>query len=147
MKKLNAKGFSHWILPLAAVVVIAGVGTYVITKSKAASINYQCWITSAPSTIQKGYGLASSGTCKNIGTVTWTSSNTQPGTAILGPGLSKALLSYAHSPTSYTVKPGQSITFKYTIGTSSLVKGRTYTLENLIINGTGGPGTKTFTVI
>lgn len=38
MKKLNAKGFSHWILPLAAVVVIAGIGAYVLTKSKAASM-------------------------------------------------------------------------------------------------------------
>jgi hypothetical protein len=35
MKKLNAKGFAHWIIPALAVVVIGGIGTYMITASHA----------------------------------------------------------------------------------------------------------------
>lgn len=36
-KKLKMAGFAHWILPVAAIVVVGGIGAYVLTSSKAAS--------------------------------------------------------------------------------------------------------------
>ncbi len=38
LKKLNTKGFSHHLLiPVIAIVAIAGIGAYVVTRSKAAT--------------------------------------------------------------------------------------------------------------
>ena len=38
MKKLNQKGFTHWIVPALIILVIAAIGTYVLTGSHADSI-------------------------------------------------------------------------------------------------------------
>jgi hypothetical protein len=46
IKKLNTKGFAHWILPVLVVGVIAAIGTYVITSSHAE----KCVTTSVPCT-------------------------------------------------------------------------------------------------
>lgn len=38
MKKLNTKGFSHhFVLPILAIFIVAGIGTYMVTKSSAYS--------------------------------------------------------------------------------------------------------------
>jgi hypothetical protein len=40
LKKLNSKGFAHHLLiPVAAIVIVAGIGTYIITKSHAQTID------------------------------------------------------------------------------------------------------------
>jgi hypothetical protein len=33
--KLNAKGFAHWVIPALAIVVIGGIGSYLLTQSHA----------------------------------------------------------------------------------------------------------------
>ncbi|MGH7241154.1 MAG: hypothetical protein ACREGB_02555 [Candidatus Saccharimonadales bacterium] len=35
LKKLNAKGFAHWILPAVVLVIIGGIGSYLLTASHA----------------------------------------------------------------------------------------------------------------
>lgn len=41
LKKLNAKGFAHWIVPVLAIVVIGGIGSYVyLRQSHADSLRY-----------------------------------------------------------------------------------------------------------
>lgn len=58
MKKLNMRGFAHWIIAAAVVVVIGGIGTYVLTQSHADS----------PVSGPVGYG-----TCQALGRA-WTGS-------------------------------------------------------------------------
>lgn len=38
LKKLNAKGFAHWIIPALVVVVIGGIGAYLVTQSHAQTL-------------------------------------------------------------------------------------------------------------
>lgn len=40
LKRLNTKGFAHWIMPVVAIVIIGGIGSYLLTKSHAASLPY-----------------------------------------------------------------------------------------------------------
>jgi hypothetical protein len=39
MKKLNLKGFAHWIIPALVVVVIGAIGTYLVVGSHAATVS------------------------------------------------------------------------------------------------------------
>lgn len=81
-KKLNAKGFAHHLLiPVIAVIVVAGIGTYIITKSHANQLpggggGYyagSCSI-SGPSSIAVGTAFNPKLTVKNTGTKTFTPS-------------------------------------------------------------------------
>ena len=39
IKKLNNQGFAHhFLIPVIAIIVIAGIGTYIVTKSKASTL-------------------------------------------------------------------------------------------------------------
>lgn len=35
MRKLNAKGFAHWIVPAVVVAIVGGIGAYMLTQSHA----------------------------------------------------------------------------------------------------------------
>ena len=90
IKKLNQKGFAHWIMPAIVIVIIAAIGTYVLTASHADTPKqWSGWqlvttphgpipTTQTPAasavpgtnTINLAFNIANSG--NNIG---WTSSN------------------------------------------------------------------------
>jgi hypothetical protein len=39
MKKLNAKGFAHWVIPALAIAIIGSIGGYMIKQSHAATVS------------------------------------------------------------------------------------------------------------
>ena len=81
IKKLDTKGFAHhFIIPVIAIVAIAGIGAYVVTRSKAATCTNattcdyaigSCSI-SGPSSVAVGTTISPRVTVKNIGSRTFT---------------------------------------------------------------------------
>jgi hypothetical protein len=71
MKKLNAKGFAHWVIPALVIVVVGGIGSYLLTQSHADSIQPYIVATNsgsgaqAPITVSAAKGFGKTGTDVN----------------------------------------------------------------------------------
>lgn len=128
LKKLNSHGFAHHLLiPVIAVVVVAGIGTYIITKSHAnqipggggTSLAGTCSI-SAPNSVAVGTAINPKLTVRNTGTKSFT-----PNVAM---GAGNGRQGWSNNYTLSSIAPGAT-TSRYfgTVTFTKTNKGQTWT--------------------